>query len=124
MIRFIKRNKYFIIFFFLTFIIGFAVFYKIQQGSVSSKKEVAAAKSSLPVLTEKDILGNNGENPNKPIYIGLDGYVYDVTAGRDFYKPGGPYHDLAGHDSTDQLKIFGGGIIKRKYPIVALLKDK
>ncbi len=64
----------------------------------------------------------DGTDPNLPILLALDGLVYDVTLGKDFYQPGGPYHDLAGKDSSVQLNLFGGRIIKSKYPVIGKLK--
>ena len=33
----------------------------------------------------------------------MKGKVYDVTAGRNFYGPGGPYENFAGRDATRGL---------------------
>lgn len=63
----------------------------------------------------------DGTDPNLPIYIGLDGLIYDVTAGKEFYQPGGVYHFLAGKDSSTELHIAGSDIIKRKYQVVGKL---
>lgn len=73
-------------------------------------------------FTASQLAQFNGNNPNEPIYLALDGFVYDVTKGREFYRSGGPYHYLAGKDSTTELRIAGGGIIKRKYPVIGVLK--
>lgn len=89
---------------------------------------------STPVLTSQQVsqlqtfsvadLGQfDGTDSAKPIYIGLNGYVYDVSAGREFYQPGGTYHFLAGKDSSAELNLIGGDIIARKYPIVGKLVD-
>ncbi len=64
----------------------------------------------------------DGRDRNQPIYLAFDGYVYDITAGKSFYQPGGPYHYLAGKDATSQLRLAGGGIVRKKYPIVGKIK--
>ncbi|KAJ3415684.1 hypothetical protein HDV05_004362 [Chytridiales sp. JEL 0842] len=40
---------------------------------------------------------------NKKIYMGVNGRVYDVTAGAGFYGPGGPYGNFAGRDASRGL---------------------
>ncbi|RMZ80823.1 hypothetical protein DV737_g2871, partial [Chaetothyriales sp. CBS 132003] len=42
-------------------------------------------------------------NPSGNIYIGVKGKVFDVTPGRNFYGPGGPYENFAGRDATRGL---------------------
>lgn len=75
---------------------------------------------NLPRYTSATLAKYNGGNDSLPIYVALDGYVYDVTIGKSFYVPGGTYHSIAGKDASRELHIFGGDIIRRKYPIVGI----
>lgn len=49
-------------------------------------------------FTEHQLAQFNGSDPQAPIYIGINGSVYDVTAGRSMYGPKGSYRKLAGKD--------------------------
>jgi len=65
-------------------------------------------RAPLPEAEERDyspseLAGYDGSDPSKPLLIGIRGYVYDVTRGRDFYGPDGPYGMFAGKDCTRAL---------------------
>ena len=75
----------------------------------------------LPNFKEVDLEQFDGNDDNKPVYIGLNGKVYDVSAGREFYKTDGPYHYLAGRDSSVELNLFGPTIITNKYKAIGNL---
>lgn len=52
------------------------------------------------VFTVEELAQYDGSDPDKPIYLALLGKVYDVTAGRNYYGPGGGYSFFAGRDAT------------------------
>jgi predicted heme/steroid binding protein len=78
---------------------------------------------SLPVFTSDSLAMFSGEDLSLPIYVAYEGVVYNVTEGKKFYGPDGHYNFLAGTDSTKLLKIFGGDIIKKKYPVVGKYRE-
>ncbi|EMC92170.1 hypothetical protein BAUCODRAFT_38198 [Baudoinia panamericana UAMH 10762] len=51
-------------------------------------------------LTDTELKVYDGRDPKKPIYLALNGTIYDVTAGRRLYGPGGSYNVFAGIDAT------------------------
>ena len=85
-----------------------------------SNQETAVVNSDtqLSEFTTSQLAEFDGTNPQKPIYIGMDGLVYDVTEGKKYYQTNGAYHSLAGKDSSEELHKAGGEIIKRKYPVI------
>lgn len=87
------------------------------------QRQPANESTNLPVFNQVTISKYNGNDANIPIYLALDGYVYDVSAGREnFYAPGESYHDIVGKDSSVLLHVFGADIIKKKYKIVGVYK--
>lgn len=52
--------------------------------------------------TPRTLLPYNGTN-GMPVFLAVRGRVFDVTAGRNFYGPGGPYENFAGRDASRGL---------------------
>ncbi|RMZ08417.1 hypothetical protein D0860_04684 [Hortaea werneckii] len=51
-------------------------------------------------LTDAELALYNGTDLTKPVLLALNGTIYDVTAGRRVYGPGGSYHVFAGKDAA------------------------
>ena len=112
----IKYKGYLVSFIFALLVVaGFAWFFR---GTSSAKN---TSYENLPTMRTAELAQFDGTDQSKPIYLGFEGLVYNVTSGREYYQTGGTYHFLAGKDSTTDLKIAGGEIIKRKYQVVAKL---
>ncbi|PKX92071.1 cytochrome b5-like heme/steroid binding domain-containing protein [Aspergillus novofumigatus IBT 16806] len=57
----------------------------------------------------------NGEG-DKPVYLAVRGRVFDVTPGKNFYGPGGPYENFAGRDASR-------GLAHQSFDVEMLTKD-
>ena len=51
-------------------------------------------------LTPEQLALFNGSDPKKPIYLAINGTIFDVSEGRHSYGPGGGYNVFAGRDAT------------------------
>ncbi|KAH3954538.1 hypothetical protein HBH98_073470 [Parastagonospora nodorum] len=51
-------------------------------------------------LTDAQLASYDGSDPSKPIYIALNGTIYDVSISPQTYGPGGSYHVFAGKDAA------------------------
>ncbi|EOA85355.1 hypothetical protein ACJQWK_06495 [Exserohilum turcicum] len=52
------------------------------------------------VLTDAELALYDGSDPSKPIYLALNGTIYDVSISPKTYGPGGSYHFFAGKDAA------------------------
>ena len=102
---------------------GVGYFYFDKMKSSPRAENAPVNTQNLPVFNATSLLQYDGTNEKLPVYVGLDGYVYDVTPGEKFYVPGGIYHDVAGKDASNQLHIYGGDIIKEKYKVVGIFSN-
>ncbi|KAJ2514133.1 Dihydrodipicolinate synthase [Coemansia sp. RSA 2049] len=64
--------------------------------------------------TLKRLSEYNGEDESKPILLGINHNVYDVTPGAKFYGKGGSYSIFAGRDCTHNFAI--GSVNKDDLP--------
>lgn len=59
----------------------------------------------LGQVTEEQLRAYDGSDPKKPLLMAIKGQIYDVSRGRMFYGPGGPYAMFAGRDATRALAL-------------------
>ena len=63
-------------------------------------------KAPAPIVfrtfTPPELKPYNGED-NAGVYLAVRGKVFDVTSGKNFYGPGGPYENFAGRDASRGL---------------------
>ncbi|VDK18744.1 unnamed protein product [Anisakis simplex] len=83
--------------------------------------------ASLPPMPKRDftvdeLLEYNGTD-NERILMAICDKVYDVTMGKQFYGPDGPYGKLAGHDATRALATMDVGLVKDQHDDISDLKD-
>lgn len=51
-------------------------------------------------FTPEQLLAYDGADPDAPVYLAINHSVYDVSANRKTYGPGGSYHVFAGVDAS------------------------
>ena len=51
-------------------------------------------------LTPAELALFNGTDTQKPIFLAINGTIFDVSEGRHTYGPGGGYNVFAGRDAT------------------------
>ncbi len=112
-----KVNKIFVAFLILVVLLNLGIAWRTSvYKKITIKNQVA--HTDLRSFDKDSIKEFDGTDDKKPIYIALNGLVYDVSAGREFYNLQGPYHYLAGKDSSTELNLVGGSIITKKYPVI------
>ncbi|KAB2596657.1 membrane steroid-binding protein 2 [Pyrus ussuriensis x Pyrus communis] len=57
----------------------------------------------LGEITEDELKQYDGSDAKKPLLMAIKGQIYDVSQGRMFYGPGGPYALFAGKDASRAL---------------------
>lgn len=86
-------------------------YYRLLRPYNAQSQTLGFAKDQPVVFqtfTPRTLLKFNGRpnppyNPDGKVYLAVKGKVHDVTSGRNFYGPGGPYENFAGRDATRGL---------------------
>ncbi|KAK9450161.1 cytochrome b5-like heme/steroid binding domain-containing protein [Limtongia smithiae] len=52
------------------------------------------------IFNEAELALYNGSDRSLPVFLAINGSVFDVSESRLTYGPGGPYHHFAGRDAT------------------------
>eukprot|EP00878_Enallax_costatus_P002466 GHUV01002646.1.p1 GENE.GHUV01002646.1~~GHUV01002646.1.p1 ORF type:complete len:163 (+),score=13.94 GHUV01002646.1:152-640(+) len=73
------------------------------RGTTASAKQQMASTTGSIRLTLGQLADYDGRDASKPVYISVRGKIYDVTAGKTFYGPGGPYAVFAGKECARAL---------------------
>lgn len=78
-----------------------------------SRQQPAAAPPPEPELprlrkdfTVAELRAFDGNQPDGRVLVAVNGSVYDVTKGKRFYGPGGPYAAFGGRDASRGLATF------------------
>lgn len=77
------------------------VYYRIRPKQAATLP-APEAPIVFEVFTPPKLLPFDGTK-NMPVYLAVRGRVFDVTPGRNFYGPGGPYENFAGRDASRGL---------------------
>eukprot|EP00268_Persea_americana_P025783 TRINITY_DN2512_c0_g1_i1.p2 TRINITY_DN2512_c0_g1~~TRINITY_DN2512_c0_g1_i1.p2 ORF type:complete len:212 (+),score=65.28 TRINITY_DN2512_c0_g1_i1:242-877(+) len=67
------------------------------------EREVLPPPVEVGEITEEELKAYDGTDPKKSLLMAIKGQIYDVSQGRGFYGPGGPYALFAGKDASRAL---------------------
>lgn len=63
-------------------------------------------------MTLEELAAFNGKDESTPLYLAVNGTIYDVSAGRRMYGPGGSYNVFVGRDAS---RAFVTGCFKEDF---------
>ncbi|XP_059463618.1 membrane steroid-binding protein 2-like [Corylus avellana] len=75
------------------------------SSNILNMNNSTAKPLQLGEVTEHQLKAYDGSDPNKPILIAIKGQIYDVSASRMFYGPGGAYAMFAGREASRALAL-------------------
>jgi membrane-associated progesterone receptor component len=74
-----------------------------RKGEKEEEGEAKKVPSHYGNLTKDQLKAYTGKDESKPLLVGINGKIYDVTSGSEFYGPGGPYNLFTGIDASRAL---------------------
>mmetsp|Transcript_15442 Transcript_15442/g.42464 ORF Transcript_15442/g.42464 Transcript_15442/m.42464 type:complete len:277 (-) Transcript_15442:36-866(-) len=83
------------------------------KAAFAEREALARIEPREKPWTEAELANYDGSDPDGPILIGVDGFVYNVWKGRNFYSPGCEYHIFAGRDAT---RLLAKGFLEEESP--------
>lgn len=87
--------------FILVTLLVLLAYYRLRP-TAPPKLPKAPPATVFKTYTPPELKPYNGE-ANMPVYLAVRGRIFDVTPGRNFYGPGGPYENFAGRDASRGL---------------------
>lgn len=109
------------------FLLGviFYLIYKIFKSRADSDKPTSGPPPMPPMkkrdFTLEELKEYDGVKGEGRVLIAVNGNVFDVTRGKTFYGPGGPYSIFAGRDASRGLATFSFDL-KEEYDDLSDLK--
>jgi len=99
--------------------IGFLMF-KILQSWLQKETPAPPPPPPPPKMKKRDMTVEelrkyDGKDPNTPVCLAVNGKIFNVSRGRRFYGPDGPYETLAGHDASRAFAMFQTDLVKEEY---------
>ncbi|KAJ9679338.1 hypothetical protein PVL29_021307 [Vitis rotundifolia] len=75
----------------------------VRERDLFKEMEPLPPPVQLGEITEEELKTYDGSDSKKPLLMAIKGQIYDVSQGRMFYGPGGPYALFAGKDASRAL---------------------
>jgi len=85
-------------------LVAYCHFFQVGSKKAASTPNPAAVNPTVKqVMTLEELAAFDGSSKDLPILLGINGKVYDVTKGKDYYGKEGGYHVMAGKDASRLL---------------------